>query len=74
MNLLLAREGIFNVVRVEAGFLAKRRLAHLGIYRGAKIEKTDYSRVILPVKLLVKGSEIVIGRSLADKIKVELAL
>ena len=71
MNLLIAREGRYKVVRVNARFRAKRRLSQMGIYGGVVIEKLDYSRVVLPVKLKVKGAELVIGRGLANKIKVE---
>ena len=71
MSLLRAREGKYVVNKVNAGFRTKKRLSQLGIYKGVIIEKLDYSRVVLPVKLRAKGSEIVIGRGLAAKIEVK---
>ncbi|TXT55465.1 MAG: putative Fe2+ transport system protein, subunit A [Promethearchaeota archaeon] len=59
------------VVRVNAGHRAKRRLANLGIVPGSIIRKQRSAPFRGPLQLIVKGSSIVIGRGLADKVIVE---
>ena len=59
------------VVRVNAGHKAKTRLANLGLVPGVKITKTKNAPFKGPIELIVKGSTLVIGRSLASKIMVE---
>ncbi len=58
------------VVKVEAGQMAKNRLANLGIVPGAKIIKKKSAPFNGPVEIVVKGSSLVIGRGLAAKIVV----
>ena len=59
------------VLRVNAGYHAKRRLAHLGIIPGVIIIKKNSAPFRGPIKIIVKGSTLVIGRSLAAKILVK---
>ncbi|MBN1801905.1 MAG: ferrous iron transport protein A [Candidatus Lokiarchaeota archaeon] len=56
------------VIRVEAGQMAKNRLANLGIVPGAKIIKKKSAPFNGPVEIDVKGSSLVLGRGLAAKI------
>ncbi|MFX1345600.1 MAG: ferrous iron transport protein A [Promethearchaeota archaeon] len=58
------------VVSVNAGYKAKRRLANLGIIPGAKILKKKSAPLKGPLEIIVKGSSLVIGRGLAQKIMV----
>ena len=59
------------VLRVNAGYKAKTRLAHLGLVPGVKITKTKNAPFKGPIEIIVKGSSLVIGRGLASKITVE---
>ena len=59
------------VLRVYAGFMAKRRLAHLGVVPGVKIIKKKAAPFRGPIEIIVKGSSLVIGRGLARKIMVK---
>jgi Fe2+ transport system protein FeoA len=59
------------VLRVNAGYNAKTRLANLGVVPGVKITKTKNAPFRGPIELIVKGSNLVIGRGLASKIMVE---
>jgi len=59
------------VLRVNAGLNAKRRLAHLGIVPGVKTIKKKAAPFRGPIEILVKGSSLVIGRGLANKIIVK---
>ncbi|MFX1328104.1 MAG: ferrous iron transport protein A [Promethearchaeota archaeon] len=56
------------VLRVNAGYNAKRRLANLGIIPGVKITKKQAAPFRGPVEIIVKGSLLVIGRGLAARI------
>ncbi len=56
---------------VKAGFGAKRRLANLGIVPGVKIIKKKSAPLRGPLEIIVKGSSLVIGRGLAEKIFVK---
>ena len=58
------------VLRVSAGLHAKRRLANLGVIPGAFIVKKKSAPWRGPVEIIVKGSDLVIGRGLAAKIMV----
>lgn len=60
----------FKVLRVNAGHHAKRRLAHLGIIPGVIIIKKNSAPFRGPIELIVKGSNLVIGRGLAARILV----
>ncbi|MFX1390584.1 MAG: ferrous iron transport protein A [Promethearchaeota archaeon] len=64
---------IVEVVIVNAGFKAKRRLANLGIVPGVKIKKKKAAPLRGPLEIIVKGSSLVIGRGLAEKIIVKCA-
>jgi Fe2+ transport system protein FeoA len=55
---------------VEAGNKAKNRLANLGIVPGVKIIKNKAAPFHGPVEITVKGTSLVLGRRLAEKIKV----
>jgi DtxR family Mn-dependent transcriptional regulator len=59
------------VLRVQAGYNAKRRLANLGIIPGVNIIKKQAAPFRGPIEILVKGSSLVIGRGLAAKIIVK---
>jgi Fe2+ transport system protein FeoA len=59
------------VIRVNAGHRAKTRLANLGIVPGSIITKRRSAPFRGPLELSVKGSSIVIGRGLAEKVIVE---
>ncbi|MFX1279155.1 MAG: ferrous iron transport protein A [Promethearchaeota archaeon] len=59
------------VVSVNAGYKAKMRLANLGIVPGAKILKKKSAPLKGPLEIIVKGSSLVIGRGLAQKIIVQ---
>ena len=59
------------VIRVNAGLMAKRRLADLGIVPGVKLIKKQTALFRGPVEIIVRGSKLVIGRGLASKIVVE---
>ena len=58
------------VLSVEAGNKAKNRLANLGIVPGVKIIKNKAAPFHGPVEITVKGTSLVLGRGLAEKIKV----
>ncbi len=59
------------VVNVNAGYKAKKRLANLGIVPGVKIIKKKSAPLRGPLEIIVKGSSLVIGRGLAEKIIVK---
>jgi len=59
------------VVSVSAGRGAKQRLANLGIVPGVKIKKTKSGILRGPVEVIVRGSNIVLGRGLAVKVMVK---
>lgn len=59
------------VLRVHAGFMAKKRLANLGIIPGVKIIKKRSALFRGPIEIIVKGSSLVIGRGLASRIMVK---
>lgn len=59
------------VKSVHCGHKAKRRLANLGLVPGTKIKKKKAAPFRGPLKIVVKGSSLVIGRGLANKILVE---
>ncbi len=59
------------VVSVNAGRGAKQRLADLGIVPGVKIKKTRSAILRGPVEVIVRGSNIVLGRGLAAKVMVK---
>ncbi len=58
------------VLRVNAGYGAKTRLANLGIVPGVKVKKTKNAPFRGPIEIKVKGSSLVLGRGLASKILV----
>ena len=60
------------VMRVNAGYHAKRRLACLGIIPGTEIIIKKTAPFRGPVEIMVKGSSLVIGRGLAAKIVVKM--
>jgi len=59
------------VVTVNAGFNAKRRLYNLGIYPSSVIRKKKDAPFRGPLEVIVKGTNIVLGRGLASKIFVK---
>jgi len=59
------------VLRVHTGFMAKKRLANLGIIPGVKIIKKRSALFRGPIEIIVKGSSLVIGRGLASRIMVK---
>lgn len=59
------------VLSVNAGYGAKRRLAHLGIVPGVKIIKKKAAPFRGPIEIIVKGTSLVLGRGLATKINVD---
>lgn len=56
------------VVAVNAGRMAKQRLANLGIIPGVGIKKERSAIFGGPIEISVKGSKIVLGRGLASKV------
>ncbi len=56
------------ILRVDAGYHAKRRLANLGIIPGVIIIKRKAAPFRGPIEIIVKGSLLVIGRGLAARI------
>lgn len=58
------------VLSVDAGKKAKNRLANLGIVPGVKIIKNKAAPFHGPVEISVKGTSLVLGRGLAEKIRV----
>ncbi|MFX1493195.1 MAG: ferrous iron transport protein A [Promethearchaeota archaeon] len=56
------------VLRVNAGYHAKRRLANLGIIPGVQIIKRKAAPFRGPIEITVKGTSLVIGRGLAARI------
>jgi len=62
---------VVEVLGVDAGFKAKRRLANLGIIPGVSITKKKSAPFKGPVEIKVKGSSLVVGRGLAEKIIVK---
>ena len=58
------------VLRVNAGYRAKTRLANLGIIPGVKIIKVKNAPFRGPIEIKVKGSFLVLGRGLASRILV----
>jgi len=56
------------VLSVDAGRRAKNRLANLGIIPGVKIIKNKAAPFHGPVEIIVKGTSLVLGRGLAEKI------
>jgi Fe2+ transport system protein FeoA len=61
---------LVEVVSVNAGFNARRRLYNLGIYPGSIIQKRKDAPFRGPLEVIVKGTSIVLGRGLASKILV----
>ena len=59
------------VISVNSGIRAKQRLANLGIVPGVKIVKKKAAPFRGPVEIIVKGSNLVLGRGLAAKIIVD---
>lgn len=59
------------VVNVEAGQHAKRRLAHLGVFPGTIIIKKKSAPWNGPVEIIVRGTSLVLGRGLAAKVMVK---
>ncbi|MHA1988248.1 MAG: FeoA family protein [Promethearchaeota archaeon] len=59
------------VLNVNVGSRQKRRLANLGIIPGAKIQKKKGAPFRGPLRVIVKGSSLAIGRGLASKIRVQ---
>jgi len=59
------------VLNVNSGLRQKRRLANLGVFPGAKLQKKKDAPFRGPIQVIVKGSSLVIGRGLACKITVE---
>ena len=59
------------IKRVNCGHKAKRRLANLGLVPGTKIKKRKAAPFRGPIEIIVKGTNLVIGRGLANKILVE---
>ena len=59
------------VIGVNAGQRAKKRLAHLGILPGVKINMRKCAPFRGPINIIVKGSSIVLGRGLASRILVD---
>ncbi len=59
-----------SVVSITAGFNARRRLYNLGIYPGSIIRKKKDAPFHGPLEIIVKGTNIVLGRGLASKILV----
>ena len=71
-KLIECRQGEeLTLLRVNAGHNAKRRLANLGIVPGVKIIKKKAAPFRGPIKIIVKGSSLIIGRGLAAKIMVK---
>ena len=56
------------VVEIRAGYRAKQRLAHLGVFPGTKIIKKKSAPWHGPLEIIVRGTSLVIGRGLAAKI------
>ena len=59
------------VVSVNAGRNAKQRLANMGLMPGTKIVKKKAAPFKGPLEIDVKGSSLVIGRGLAEKVIVD---
>jgi len=59
------------IKRVNCGARAKRRLANLGLVPGSKIKKIKTAPFRGPLQISVKGTTLVIGRGLANRILVE---
>lgn len=59
------------VMRVDAGRMAKNRLADLGIVPGVKIIKKKSAPFNGPIEIEVRNSSLVLGRGLASKIIVQ---
>ena len=62
------RGEIVIVISVNAGHKAKMRLANLGIVPGVEVLKKKSAPLRGPLEIIVKGSSLVIGRGLAEKI------
>jgi Fe2+ transport system protein FeoA len=58
------------VAAIRAGYKAKQRLAHLGVFPGTKIIKKKSAPWNGPLEIMVRGTSLVIGRGLANKILV----
>ncbi|MHA2215649.1 MAG: FeoA family protein [Candidatus Hodarchaeales archaeon] len=59
------------ILNVDTGNRQKRRLGNLGIIPGVKIVKKKDAPFRGPLKIIVKGTSLVIGRGLASKITVK---
>ena len=59
------------VIAIRAGYRAKQRLAHLGVFPGTKIIKKKSAPWHGPIEIIVRGTTLVIGRGLASKIIVQ---
>ena len=59
------------VIEIRAGYRAKQRLAHLGVFPGTKIIKKKSAPWHGPLEIMVRGTSLVIGRGLATKIIVQ---
>lgn len=70
MSVETVENGKYKVKKVRTGILSKIRLANLGILPNSIIEVRNVGKHY-PCIIYVKGSELEIGRILADRIKVE---
>ena len=59
------------IIKVDAGIAAKTRLNHLGLVPGTIIQKECSAPLHGPVCIIVKGTQLCIGRGLASKIIVD---
>lgn len=62
---------ILSVISVNAGGNAKQRLANMGLMPGAEIVKKKSAPFRGPLEIELKGSSLVIGRGLAEKVLVD---
>ena len=56
---------------INAGYLATKRLADLGLTLDKKVKLINYTLFKGPIEIEISGSKIVLGRGLASKITVK---
>jgi len=68
----LKKEQEAEIISIDAGWRATKRLADLGLVPETKIKILRNAPILGPIEIQVRGSRVVIGRGLASKILIKL--
>ena len=56
------------IVRINAGFRATQRLSDLGLVPGTRVKVVGEAPFHGPLRLVVRGTQLALGRGLAEKV------